>query len=31
MDELYEDIKRYFYEADIALAKWLDEPTAGAS
>ncbi len=25
MDELYEDIKRYFYEADIALAKWLAE------
>jgi PAS domain S-box-containing protein len=25
MDELYEDIMRYFYEADIALAKWLAE------
>jgi CheY-like chemotaxis protein/HPt (histidine-containing phosphotransfer) domain-containing protein len=31
MDELYEDIKRYFYEADIALAKWLAEPPTGAT
>jgi HPt (histidine-containing phosphotransfer) domain-containing protein len=31
MDELYEDLKRYFYEADIALAKWLAEPTTGQS
>ena len=23
MDELYEDIKRYFYEANMALTKWL--------
>ena len=23
MDELYEDVKRYFYEANIALTKWL--------
>jgi len=29
MDELYEDIKRYFYEADMALTKWLAESTAG--
>jgi PAS domain S-box-containing protein len=28
MDELYEDIKRYFYEADIALTKWLAETAA---
>lgn len=28
MDELYEDIKRYFYEADIALTKWLAESPA---
>jgi HPt (histidine-containing phosphotransfer) domain-containing protein len=25
MDELYEDIKRYFYEAELALTKWLAE------
>jgi HPt (histidine-containing phosphotransfer) domain-containing protein len=28
MDELYEDIKRYFYEADMALTKWLAETAA---
>ncbi|MBC7624388.1 MAG: response regulator [Aeromicrobium sp.] len=28
MGELYEDINRYFYEADIALNKWLSNTTA---
>ncbi|MCA2997665.1 MAG: response regulator [Rhodocyclaceae bacterium] len=29
MDELYEEIKRHFYEADVALTKWLAELPAG--
>jgi hypothetical protein len=28
MDELYENIKRHFYEADMALTKWLAESPA---
>jgi PAS domain S-box-containing protein len=31
MDELYEDIKRYFYEAEIALRKWEKTPPPTAA